>query len=476
MNQKRIQIYVGVVVALAIGSAVCQDWATLVRPVLDSQELPWPHIGGWLALLALGLMAENLTLSIKVGRSDTSTNSINSLTLLTSILLFGPAPTVLFWGVTGVVGEFVIRKKEKIRAVFNSAQYVLATSVAGWAYSGFGGNPLVSVDDLSELRGQIWSDLLPFIAFGVVFLLVNHTAVSLAIAFSEGSEPRKVLSTLAGRTGTNLLYDLFISPLAIAVAILYMHLSVVGFPLIILPIIFIHQAYQNILQLQQANRDLLTVLVKAIETRDPYTSGHSIRVASLAVRIAESMGLSGKKVSDVETAAMLHDIGKIEAVYTEILGKPDGLSPEEREVMESHVAKGVELLEQLTSFSKDVIEGVRAHHERVDGKGYPRGLKGDQIPMAARIIKVCDAIDAMLSDRPYRKALSLPQVKEQLVLYSGVQFDLEVVKAVIDGDVLREHQSSISKKQLPAVDPTLPQKSHTVNSETNVSSGTRFRN
>ena len=101
---------------------------------------------------------------------------------------------------------------------------------------------------------------------------------------------------MVGRTGTNLIYDFFISPLAIALAVLYLQLWVFGLPLIILPLIFIRQAYQTIVQLQQANRDLLTALVKAIETRDPYTSGHSLRVASLAVRIAERMGFSPKKV------------------------------------------------------------------------------------------------------------------------------------------------------------------------------------
>ena len=116
-------------------------------------------------------------------------------------------------------------------------------------------------------------------------------------------------------------------------------------------------------------------------------------------------------------------------------------------MIESHVAKGVELLEKLSSFSKDVIAGVKGHHERVDGKGYPQGLKGDQIPPAARIIKVCDAIDAMLSDRSYRKALSLSQVKEQLVIYSGVQFDIEVVKAAIDGDILESHRADIASQK-----------------------------
>ena len=255
---------------------------------------------------------------------------------------------------------------------------------------------------------------------------------------------RMIWARLVGRTGTNLIYDIWVSPIAIAVAFLYLQLWVLGLPLIVLPLLFIRHAYLTILQLQQANRDLLKALVKAIETRDPYTSGHSIRVAALALRIADAMGLSPKRLNDIETAAMLHDIGKIEAVYTEILGKPDHLTDEEREIIESHVTKGVELLEQLSSFPTEVVAGVRGHHERVDGRGYPEGLKGGEIPIAARIIKVCDAVDAMLSDRPYRKALDLPAVREQLEIYSGSQFDPEVVKAVLAGSLIEKHAAELA--------------------------------
>jgi putative nucleotidyltransferase with HDIG domain len=451
MKLTRVQIYVGVIVVLASGAAVLQDWGSLRALLFSSGPFPWHHVVGWSALLLLGIMAETLTLSLKVGRSAGSASSINFLPILTSVLLFGPLPTVLFWGITAVVGEFFIRKKEPIRAVFNSAQYVLSTSVAGWVYAGLGGEALELVG------GSVWGNVLPFAAFGFTFLVLNHTAVSLAIALSDGSRLKQALASVVGRTGGNLVYDLFISPLAIALAVLYQVLWIFGFPLIILPLIFVRKASQTIAQLQQANRHVLSALVKAIETRDPYTSGHSIRVASLSVRIAEGMGLSGAKVRDVEMAALLHDIGKIEAVYTEILGKEGDLTPDEREVIESHVTKGVELLEELSSFSKGVIAGVRSHHERVDGKGYPLGLKGNRIPLAARVIKVCDAIDAMLSDRPYRKALSLAQVKEQLVMYSGVQFDLEVVKAAIDGDALELHRAEIELQKDSELISEIPQ-------------------
>jgi len=434
MRNRRLYTYVGLMVVGAFVALATLDWSAV-------KEIGLEHWAGILVLLLLGILSESLTLPITIGRRSGSTSSIIFLPLLASLLLFGAGPTVFFMAVTGLVGEFVIRKKEAIKAVFNSAQYVVATAAGGWVFGLLGGEALMSTTQ--EIREIIAWQVLAFAGFGVTFVILNNSAVTLAVALSDGLSVRKVWSHIIGRTGTNLLYDVGVSPIAIGVAFFYVEARWIGLLLVILPLLFIRHAYLTIVQLQQANRDLLTALVKAIETRDPYTSGHSLRVASLAVRIADAMGLSGKAQRDIETSALLHDIGKIEAVYTEILGKPDDLTPRERQIIESHVLKGVELLEQISSFSKDVIAGVKAHHERVDGKGYPLGLKGDEIPLGARIIKVCDAIDAMLSDRPYRKALSLPQVREQLVIYSGIQFDLEVVKAAIDGDLLETHRAEI---------------------------------
>jgi putative nucleotidyltransferase with HDIG domain len=344
--------------------------------------------------------------------------------------------------ITGISGEFLIRRKDRIRASFNSAQYIVATAVGGAVFSALGGEVLFPQGAIDTVSWRVQG--IAFIGFGITFVVLNNAAVTGAIALSEGMPLRKVWYRIVGRSGTNLFYDILVSPIAIAVAFLYVELKALGLLVVILPLLFIRHAYLTIQDLQRANRDLLKALVKAMETRDPYTSGHSLRVASLSVRIAEAMGFSPAKQKDVETAALLHDIGKIEAVYTEILGKPSGLTDQEREIIESHVTKGVELLEQLSSFSKEVVAAVKCHHERVDGLGYPEGIKGPQIPKAASIIKVCDAIDAMLSDRPYRKALSLDQVREQLNIYSGTQFDPDVVNATVQENILEFHQAEIS--------------------------------
>jgi putative nucleotidyltransferase with HDIG domain len=442
MKVRAIHSYVTIMVTLALISLGVQDWNAILPTDLSAFRDAFDPITGFIVLLLLGFFSESVTLPIAIGRKAESTSSIIFLPLLSALLLFGPTPTVLFMAITGVSGEFLIRRKELLRASFNSAQYVVATAVGGATFAALGGEALAVPGALEQV---VWrTQILAFIGFGITFVVLNNAAVTGAIALSEGIALRKVWYRIVGRSGTNLFYDILVSPIALAVAFLYVELKALGLLVVILPLLFIRHAYLTIQDLQRANRDLLKALVKAMETRDPYTSGHSLRVASLAVRIADGMGFPPAKQKDVETAALLHDIGKIEAIYTEILGKPSGLTDQERVIIESHVTKGVELLEQLSSFSKDVIAAVKCHHERVDGKGYPDGLKGTEIPKPAGIIKVCDAIDAMLSDRPYRKALSLPEVREQLDIYRGSQFDPEVVDAVLAGNILEVHRAEIS--------------------------------
>ncbi len=424
-----ITLYVSLVVILGGVALRLEDWSTVLKMSLADYT-------GWLVLLTLGIISESLAVPIAIERTRKSTSSIVFIPQLATLLLFGPAATVLFMLVVGVTGEFLFRRKPPKRALFNSAQYVLSTFLAGKAFTLLGGQPLLlRSPNVRAFEAQ----LLGFVGFCVTFVIINNFAVSSAIVLSEKSSFRSVWSKVIGRSGTNLFYDLLISPIAFGVAGLYLLIPMFGPLLALLPLLFIRSSYLTIQQLQQLNRDLLKALVKAIETRDPYTSGHSMRVQALACRIADALKLPRKIRDEVEQASLLHDIGKIEVPYAEVLRKPSNLTDAERKTMESHVAKGVELLEQLSSMPRGVIDAVGAHHERVDGKGYPQGLEGEQIPLAARIIKICDAIDAMLSDRPYRRALSVDQAREELLRFAGSQFDPQIVDVVIREKLLESH-------------------------------------
>ena len=419
---KPIHLYVAAVCFAAAGSLAFVDWSPLAG-------MTGSHYAGMAALLCLALLSEVRAIPMKGGKTAAS---ITFLPVITSLLLFGTPATVVLVAVNELLAEQVIRRKELIRVAFNVSQWVLSVVCGGLAYSATGGLPLALVGEVPSMLGQI----LPFALFSLIFSVTNHAAVIGAIAISREVPLRDVLDVVAGRSGGNLSYDLLISPIALGVAALYLKVGWLGILVSLLPLLFVRGAYLTAQRLQQANRDLLKALVKAIETRDPYTSGHSLRVARLSRLIGEKMGLSRRLLERIETAALLHDIGKIDPVYVNILKKSATLSTEERVVIESHVIKGVELLDELSSVSAEVIADVRHHHERIDGKGYPDRISGDAIPLGARIIKVCDAVDAMLSDRPYRKALTLDQVREQLRSHSHTQFDPTVVSTVLKSDIL----------------------------------------
>ena len=152
--------------------------------------------------------------------------------------------------------------------------------------------------------------------------------------------------------------------------------------------------------------------------------------------IAEDMGMRGTSVSNIEHAGLLHDIGKIDALYAEIISKDAKLTSEEQDIIKTHATKGADLLRSLTSLDDDVIVGVRHHHERYDGTGYPDGLEGKSIPLAARIIMLCDSVDAMLSDRPYRTALPTSKVRGELERCAGTQFDPDIVRTILEHNTI----------------------------------------
>lgn len=167
-------------------------------------------------------------------------------------------------------------------------------------------------------------------------------------------------------------------------------------------------------------------LAETIEKRDPYTGGHTQRVMNYSLEIGRMMGLPEETMEELKLAAILHDIGKI-GVRDSILLKNDRLDREEALIMNRHAEYGSEILEHVGKLRR-VIPGVRGHHEKFDGTGYPDGLKGEAIPFIARIIAVADTFDAMTTDRPYRKALSTGEAVRELLRCSGTQFDGEVVK------------------------------------------------
>ena len=173
-------------------------------------------------------------------------------------------------------------------------------------------------------------------------------------------------------------------------------------------------------------------LAEALELKDPYTRGHSIRVSHYSSVIARAMGLDGEMLRQIELGGHVHDIGKI-GVRESVLNKEGRLTPEEYEHIMTHPVLGWRILAPLLGETPHALNIVRSHHERYDGRGVPDGLKGDEIPVEARIVAAADALDAMTSDRPYRPCeMSMDAVIEEIVRNSETQFDPDVVRAVVE--------------------------------------------
>jgi putative nucleotidyltransferase with HDIG domain len=221
-------------------------------------------------------------------------------------------------------------------------------------------------------------------------------------------------------------------------------------------------------QIEQSYSDTLQALGAAIDLRDSETAGHSRRVCRYSLEIAGAMGWSDQKLETLARGAYLHDIGKL-GIPDGILLKPGPLTPDERQVMQRHVQIGFDLVKDIP-FLADAAEIVLTHHERFDGGGYPRGLKGEEILPGARIFSVADTLDAITSDRPYRRASSFESGREIIRQLAGSQFDPEVVKTFLN--IREETWPAIARNQqkLAALSPQMRRSAENVRLGPRVSS------
>ena len=268
-------------------------------------------------------------------------------------------------------------------------------------------------------------DLFFFFVLVGIYVLLNKLLVAGVVALSSDRPFREVWHLNSrGIIG----YDLGAGVLAAMMAWFYVKADLVGYGpiglvLLILPFVALRHVYAMYQDVQESGQELLQVMVKAIEARDPYTSGHSLRVRELSRAIALELQLSAQQIEDVETAALLHDVGKIHEEFAPLLRKESRLTDEETALMQTHAAKSAELVGIISKFRGGIQHAVRHHHERWDGQGYPDGITGASIPLASRIILIADTIDAMTTDRPYRKRLGLEIVIAELQKCRGTQFD-----------------------------------------------------
>jgi HD-GYP domain-containing protein (c-di-GMP phosphodiesterase class II) len=438
----KIKAFVAVVAASAAG-VLALAWAN---------HAVFPGIWATLVLLLVAFLLQITSTDLRGGDAE---GSLSFIIHLAGGVLFGP-----FWGglIAAVSTGFsqAVARRAPLKALFNISQRALALCSAILVYRLLGG----TVPPSFLLPGAIWvvdnvvKQVLAFLAAAVIYFLFNSVLVSAAVAISRGKSLRRVWTTAFSWV---LGYDVGASTLALLVAWIFLKFnspdffSKLAFLAVFVPIIAAKHIYAKLNTLQSLYdeldgayerlelnvREQLEMMVKSIEARDPYTSGHSRRVAALSKAIATDLGLDAKLVDEIENAALLHDVGKIHAEFAPLLSKEGRLTEEEWEIMKTHAAKSAELVGLFSRFKGNVLESVRWHHERWDGKGYPDGIIGDKIPLGSRIIMISDTIDAMSTDRPYRKALSFEKVISELIKYRGIQFDPDLVDSTVNSVTVR---------------------------------------
>ena len=364
-------------------------------------------------LIVLGALATNFPVAVSPRYKADAAPAV----YMAAVLLFSPAAAVGLIGFSRLLGEGVLclrrnpatgyHRRQPVDLVFNTSQLMLAGGISALVYRGL----------------AFGIDLPAAILAGVVMYTVSTGLVFIAAGLHNRRNPVEIWSEVAAADSKQAA-ALYVAGYLLAV------LSV-GRPwlalVMMIPVAAIQVALARSLQLMEQTIAAVEAMADVVDRRDPYTFEHSQSVADHAVRTARRLRLPDKEVELIRLAARVHDLGKI-AVPDEVLHKQGRLTEAEFELMKKHPQTGAEILAKFPEYKRG-RELVLAHHERMDGLGYPRGLAGAAIALGARIIAVADSWDAMTSDRPYRKALDAEVALGELLRGRGTQWDANVVDA-----------------------------------------------
>jgi putative nucleotidyltransferase with HDIG domain len=389
--------------------------ASLIAVVVDSSRTLDPA-------LAIALVA-SYAISARV-EFDTGTGYVRPTEPILVVMLFLlPLPTVPLFVAAGVL---LARVPRYLRREIEPGRVIVGVGDA-WHAVG----PAVVLIAAGATVPE-WSDWPVYLAalaaqFALDFANVVRAAVALGIR----------IRALIDELRTVYLVDLLLAPIGLLAAFACVDQQWAF--LALLPLIGLIQIFSrerearidNALTLSAAYRGTAHLLGEVLTNSHEYTGVHSRSVVVLAHQVGEVLELDETTMREIEFGALLHDVGKM-AVPTEILNKPAALTDEEMEIVRSHTVEGARMLGRIGGVLAEVGEVVRSHHEHYDGRGYPQGLAGEEIPIASRVIAACDAFSAMTTDRPYRDAMPIEGALTELRSHAGTQFDPRVVLALIE--------------------------------------------
>jgi HD-GYP domain-containing protein (c-di-GMP phosphodiesterase class II) len=388
----------------ALGPLVALAVAATGYSELSSREMLWAVM-----VIVLTATAERFPLHLT---HKTNINVTAAAFIVALLLLPGWLPGLLTLIATSIAQ--LLRRSEAMEALFNIGQTVLYVTVAALLYGA-----------LADVR--LGPNVGEFASVGVIIIavlamhLLNTGMVAAASAFQLGLNPVRVWATTIA---LDWMPHITLCALGTIGAVLA-HDQPLVLPFLALPAVLVHQSVRQTVQLRVDTHEALASLVEVMELRDPYTAGHSRRVAALARMLAERLSLTAEEADLIEQAGRVHDIGKA-GIDSVILSKPGKLEDHEWEQMKSHPVHGANVVARFAAY-QHAARIVRHHHEALDGTGYPDGLTGEDIPLGARIIAVADTFDALTTNRPYRDALSIETAINILEQGAGRQWDARIV-------------------------------------------------
>ncbi|MEO3784501.1 HD-GYP domain-containing protein [Actinocorallia sp. B10E7] len=338
--------------------------------------------------------------------------SMSYAATLAAVVLLGPDGAALI----GLCALASPQRTSLVKRVFNAAQFALCGWIAGVVFQTL----------VSSYRASRFEELiLPFAVALVVFVAINLLLIAGVLLLAEHTTVRELLRDAGTLSAGCLGFGWF----GLLIAGGWDTLHIAAPVLVLLPLFVATWALSQAAEKKAAQEATLAVLCQAVETKDLYTRGHSERVSRGSVMIAEELGIAGARLEAIRFAGMLHDVGKL-GVSTRVLQKDGRPTDLEFAEIQLHPLRGLEIVGHI-GFLEEALGGIMHHHEKLDGRGYPLGLVGSEIPEFARIIGVADAFDAMTSTRSYRRARSIEEGVNELKRCSGTEFDPRMVDAFL---------------------------------------------
>ena len=370
-----------------------------------------------LPLIVLFVLAVYLDSPLRIADGSHSIRiSVGNPIAIAGVLLLGPFAAVV------TASPVLTSRGPLVQRLFNGAMWSLTAFAAGQVYVELGG-PILTQGASYDAAHVLW----PWLAAAVVFEVVNGLLMVTVISLTERVSPLAVwFGSLAESALPMFIYSIF----GLLLAVVWSYVGPISALLVLAPLTVARWVFQEFALRQEAYEATMRSLIKSVETKDFYTRGHSERVAKASVLIGRRSGMREDRVASLRYAGMLHDVGKL-GVPTEVLQASGKLTEEQFEAIQQHPVRGREITKDL-EFLGEAIEGIHLHHERIDGRGYPLGLKGSEIPEFARIIAVADAFDSMTTTRSYRGARTVEEAIVELRACKGSQFDPVLVEAMVE--------------------------------------------